>query len=441
LFQWHSSKSALKRLSPPWNPIEVLYDDGNIKDYAKKELKIKAGLFKYNWKAVHSDYQKNHFFRDTQIKGPFRYWSHYHKFIPDTFQKCVLEDEIEYIIPFSFPGNIFLRKFIEKELNRIFSYRHVITARDIKMHQFYKNKKNMTILISGSSGILGSALIPFLTTGGHTVIKLVRQKIINNDEVYWNPEKGEVDIDKIGKIDAVINLSGENIGNGKWTKAKKDNIIKSRLDSSKLICRIIESIKPYPKVFLSASAIGYYGNTGDIKINEYASQGKSFISEVCKIWEKAASSISKKSSIRTVFMRIGVVLTPAGGALKKLTLPFKLGVGFKIGKGSQYMSWIGIEDFIGSVYHLLQKDSIEGPINIVSPNPVTNYQFSQILGKILSRPTIFTIPPLLIEAFFKDMGKEVLLEGCRVMPEKLINSGYNFIHTDLANALKESLGL
>jgi len=198
VFKWHCAKQVLERISPPWNPAKILYEQGGIKNGAKKKLKIKAGFLKYTWEAIHSDYKRNRFFRDTQVKGPFPYWSHYHNFIPDTPQRSTLEDIIEYTLPFSSAGNIFLEKFVKKELNKIFAHRHTITARDIKTHKLYKDKKNMNILISGASGLLGSALIPFLMAAGHKVIKLVRKKPKNADEIYWNPTNREIDIDTIG---------------------------------------------------------------------------------------------------------------------------------------------------------------------------------------------------------------------------------------------------
>jgi len=296
------------------------------------------------------------------------------------------------------------------------------------------------ILMTGASGLLGSALIPFFTTGGHIVHTLVRRvPFPEKDESFWDPEKKKLDPSVFDGADAVIHLAGEHIGEGRWTDEKKRIIIESRTKGTSLIADTISKLSSPPPVLICASAIGYYGNRGDKILTEDDQPGDDFISKVCSKWEKSAQATVDKG-IRTVFMRIGIALSPAGGALSRLLLPFRAGLGGKIASGSQYMSWVGIDDVIGAFFHVLADNKIAGPVNVVSPNPVTNLEFTKTLGKVLARPAVFSIPAAAINLAFGEMGREVLLSSTRVMPQKLIESGYRFRNPDLSGALSHLLG-
>jgi len=441
VFKWHARPGALERLSPPWDPIHVIYKSGGITKGAKTGLKMNAGPLplKIKWIAEHTHYQENRLFRDRQIRGPFVHWVHTHRFIPDGSHKCYLEDEIEYQLPIHPFGNFLGRSLINQRLERIFHFRHTTLAYDIADHLRQKDKGPLTFLISGASGLLGSSLVPFLSTGGHRVIHLVRRPPLAADEIFWNPFGGRLDLDGIGNIDAVIHLAGEHIGQGRWTKAKKRKIVESRNKSTALISEKIATLDPLPRVLVNASAIGYYGNRGDELLTEEDTCGADFISGVCSQWEQAAAPARVKG-IRTVFLRIGIGLSPLGGALKELLRLFKLGFGGKLGSGSQYMSWIGIDDIIGAIYHVVSDDNVEGPVNVVAPNPVTNLEFTKILGKVLSRPTLFSVPETAIKLAFGEMGREILLSSTRVMPNKLVETGYRFRNPDLEGALRHLLG-
>ena len=442
VFKWHTRPGALERLSPPWDLIHVIYQSGGIEKGAKTIMKMSAGPLplKIRWIAEHIEYKENRLFRDRQIKGPFAHWIHTHRFIPDGSDKCYLADEIEYALPINPFGNLFGSSLINQRLERIFHFRHTTMAWDIADHLKHKDKGPLIFLISGASGLLGSSLVPFLTTGGHRVIRLVRKSPLSaTNEVLWDPASGLLDLDGIENIDVVIHLAGESIGQGRWTKEKKKKIVESRNKSTALIAEKIAKFDPLPKVLISASAIGYYGNRGDEPLTEEDTCGADFISGVCSEWEQAAAPARIKG-IRTVFLRIGIALTPLGGALNKLLLPFKLGLGGKIGPGNQYMSWIGIDDIIGAIYHVASDDKVEGPVNAVAPNPVTNLEFTKILGKVLSRPTLFSVPETAIRLAFGEMGREILLSSTRVMPNKLLETGYRFRNPDLEGALRHLLG-
>ncbi len=297
----------------------------------------------------------------------------------------------------------------------------------------------MKILITGSHGLIGSALLPELAKAGHTVIRLIRSQPKNaENEIYWDPEKEIIDTEKIEGVDAVVHLAGENIATGRWTKEKKARIRDSRVNSTKLLAKTLANLKNKPKVFASASAIGFYGNRGNEVLNEKSPSGSGFLPETSREWESATIP-AKQAGIRVVNLRFGVVLSTQGGALAKMLLPFKLGVGGKVGSGKQYMSWVSIHDVVGAIQYVLNNDEIKGAVNIVAPQPVTNLEFTKALGKALSRPTLFPLPAFATTIAFGEMGDELLLSSTRVEPVRLKESGYTFQHKNIEEALRSIL--
>jgi len=440
VFKWHARPGAIERLSPPWDPLEIISQTGGINIGAEVKMKLKAGPIPIKWHARHVDYQENVLFQDIQVKGPFSKWNHTHRFKSLDRTKCILEDTIEYALPFHPIGTAVMAPFVKKKLKQIFTYRHNTTMADMAAHQSRRQHDPLNILISGASGLLGSSLIPFLRTGGHHVMQLVRRPPNKEKgEIRWDPASGIMDLDNSDDIDAVIHLSGENIGEGHWRPEKKKRIIDSRVQSTRLIAEAISKMKNPPRVFLSASAIGFYGNRGDILVDESATVGNDFISDVCRMWEES-TDVAAQAGIRTASLRIGIVLSPRGGALSKLLLPFTLGIGGKIATGRQYMSWISIDDTIGAIHHALFEEKISGPVNLVSPNPATNKEFTLKLAKVLARPAYFTVPKFAIETVFGEMGRETILSSTRVKPSVLSETGYAFRHPDLEGALRHLLG-
>lgn len=442
VFQWHARPGALERLSPPWDPLEVIEKGPGIDTGTRVEMKMKAGPLpaKMRWVAEHTQYDQNRMFQDRQVKGPFKRWVHTHTFTAAEQGGTILEDCIDFELPLHPVGNLLGGRFIMKKLEKIFRYRHETTAGDIEAHLARQPGKPLHILMSGASGVVGSALIPFFTTGGHRVTRLVRRKDLRDEnERFWDPQKGVLDIHGTDAFDVVIHLSGENIGQGRWTPRKKKKIIDSRNMTTRLIAGGIATLKTPPRAFLCASAIGYYGDRGNAVMTEENECGADFISSVCDEWEQAAFPALEKG-IRTVFLRIGMVLSPVGGALQRLLPTFKIGLGGKVGSGEQYMSWISMDDLIGVVYHAINDDSLSGPVNIVAPSPVTNLELTRTLARVISRPALFTIPAWLIKLVFGEMGKEVLLASTRVEPEKIMAAGYRFRHPDLEGALRHLLG-
>jgi len=297
----------------------------------------------------------------------------------------------------------------------------------------------MNIVVSGSSGLIGSALVPELGAAKHNVKRLVRRALRGREaEAHWDPAAGSLDPKLLEGCDAVVHLGGENIAAGRWTAAKKRRIRDSRVRSTKVLSEAMARLSRAPKVLVCASAIGYYGDRGSELLTEESAPGSGFLPEVCRAWEAAAAPAAKKG-IRVVHMRFGVVLSRKGGALTKMLLPFWLGLGGKVGSGSQYMSWIAIGDAVGALQYALEHEALRGPVNAVAPNPVTNLEFTRALGRALHRPTIFPMPAAAARLVFGEMADALLLSSARVEPARLKAGGYRFRHPALDEALRHLL--
>jgi len=286
----------------------------------------------------------------------------------------------------------------------------------------------MKIAVTGSTGLVGSALIPLLESAGHEVVRLRRP-------AQWDPEKGAADPSAFGGVDAVVHLAGENIAGGRWTAARKERILNSRVKGTKLIAETLGNLPKPPQVLVSASAIGYYGDRGSELLREQSPPGTGFLPDVCRQWEAATDAATRKG-IRVVHLRTGIVLSGKGGALRKMLLPFKLGVGGKIGSGEQYWSWISIDDHCAAILHCIQASSLHGPVNSVSPSPVTNLEFTKALGRVLGRPVIFPLPAFAARLVLGEMSDPLLLASARIEPSKLMASRFIFRHKDPEPALR-----
>jgi uncharacterized protein (TIGR01777 family) len=292
----------------------------------------------------------------------------------------------------------------------------------------------MKILIGGSHGLVGTALIKSLEAEGHEIFRLVRHAPTSKTEVEWSPDRYSIALARIEGFDAVVNLAGESIAEGRWTDDKKRRIRESRVKGTKLLGDALANLTVTPKTFVCASAIGYYGNRGDELLTETSAPGDDFLAKVCAEWEEATALATEKG-IRVVNARFGVILDTNGGALKKMLPPFRMGVGGRIGSGKQWMSWIALADVIGGIQFALANDSMKGPVNFVAPVPVTNAEFTKTMGKVLSRPTVLPIPAFAIKLLFGEMGEALLLGGQRVAPERLVTEGFEFSYPQLEPAL------
>src|SRR6202161_799836 len=292
------------------------------------------------------------------------------------------------------------------------------------------------ILVSGASGPIGAALLPSLRDEGWSVVRLARGTAAgrspDNAQIAWDPAT-QIAAETVLEFDAVIHLAGESIF-GRWTAAKKRKIRDSRVAGTLNLASALARTEQKPKVFVCGSAIGYYGNRGDEVLREESSPGAGFLAEVCREWEEAGAP-AVQAGIRTVSLRTGIVLSPKGGALGALLVPFKLGLGGRTGDGRQWMSWIDVRDMVGAIHHILKNDLMQGPVNMVAPKPVTNAEFARTLAGVLSRPAIFPMPAFAAKVVFGEMGEELLLGSQKVGPGKLISSGYPFRYRELRGSL------
>jgi len=300
-------------------------------------------------------------------------------------------------------------------------------------------RRTLRVAVSGSRGLVGSVLIPRLTAEGHEVVRLVRGAPAAPADLGWSPDGGLAEPGRAEGLDAVVHLAGENVASGRWTRARKAEILRSRAEGTGRLAAGLASLAKPPRVLVCASAVGYYGDRGAELLTEQSPPGEGFLPEVCRAWEAAADP-ARRAGIRVVHLRFGTILTPAGGALRRLLLPFRLGLGGPIGSGEQFMSWIGIDDAIGAVVHALVIESLGGAVNAVAPTPLPNREFARLLGTALSRPAILPLPAFALRLLLGEMADPLLLASSRVVPAQLLASGYRFRHPDLAGALRHLLG-
>jgi uncharacterized protein len=438
LFAWHMRPGAFLRYAPPWERMRLVDDGHPLREGSRAEIDIALGPFWRRWTALHRDFEPGRRFRDVQVRGPFARWEHTHTIEPEGTDASWLEDRIEYAIPYGPVGRLLAGGFVRRKLRSTFQYRHRTLADDLRAHR-KAQASQMRIVVTGSSGLIGSSLVPFLTTGGHSVTRLVRRDRSGGTTVRWDPLLGTIDQDGLEAHDAFVHLAGENISSGRWNTRTKKLIRDSRLEGTRLLCDAINRLQKPPKTLICASAIGYYGDRGDEVLDERFAAGEGFLADLCKDWEALTESVRPRG-IRVVNVRFGVVLSPAGGALAKMLTPFKLGGGGVIGSGNQYLSWIAIDDVVGAIHHAITTESLNGPVNVVAPNPVTNRAFTKTLGRVLRRPTIVPMPAFLSRLAFGEMADELLLASTRVVPHRLEETGYKFRHPDLEAALRHVLG-
>jgi len=298
----------------------------------------------------------------------------------------------------------------------------------------------MKILVTGASGMVGSDLVSRLEEIGHKVLKLSRKEAEESNEVKWDPKDGfdEAEFSKLEGINAVVHLAGESVANGNWSEEKKNKIRESRVLGTRTLVDALGRLKDPPKIFVSASAIGFYGDRDDEILTEESEAGSGFLPDVCKEWEAEAFK-AEDFGARVVVLRTGIVLSKEGGALAKMITPFSYGVGGVVGTGKQYMSWITLTDLVKLIIFLVNNDEVQGVVNATTPNPVTNEEFTKTMGKVVNRPTILPVPGFGIKLIFGEMGEKLLLEGARVLPEKLEKYGFEFEYPNLEEALKRAL--
>ena len=449
VFDWHTRPGAFERLSPPWIDMQIVERTGGIENGAQVGLLIHQGPFFLKWTLAHKNFQEGKEFTDYQVSGPFAFWEQVHSCEPIDQNTSFLKDFVEYELPLHAMSRSVGVPMIQHELRRLFRYRHRLMVDDCQSLIKYERAKPRKIVVTGSTGLIGRHIIPFFWTQKCQVLRLVRPSSDRTEVVRmfpnpeptfsWDPQAGSIDKVALENVDAVLHLAGDNVGKGRWNDEKKERLRESRMASTRLLVDTILAMKQPPKVFICASAIGYYGDRGDEILDESKTVGKGFLASLCEEWESITAPLSQ-AGVRVVNLRIGVVLSPKGGALGAMLPAFQAGGGGPIGPGSQYLSWISPDDLAGAIYHCISTESISGPVNLVAPNPVQNKKFAETLGHVLFRPAFLPMPAMAARILFGEFADEALLASARVTPKKLIESGYVFRDPDLETALKCQLG-
>ncbi|OBJ73071.1 TIGR01777 family oxidoreductase [Mycobacterium sp. 1274756.6] len=432
VFAWHARPGAIHRLSPPWQSMRVRAEAASLAD-GRAELRLPGGL---RWVAQHQpgEYDPPRRFVDTiDHGGPASLpawalvrWRHSHEFDDTGDGRTRLTDRIDTVVP-------------GFALQRMFAYRHRQLAADLAVHAraAAAGLGPLTIAVTGASGLVGSALVPFLTTGGHTVIRLVRRPAANPGERQWNPADPHPDL--LSGVDAVIHLAGESVA-GRFTEAHRRELQDSRLVPTRRLAELVAA-STTPVTMVSASGIGYYGaRRGDEVLTEDSERGDDFLAQLAVDWE-AATAPAEAAGQRVVRLRIGIVQSPRGGTLG-LQLPlFRAGLGGRLGDGRQWLSWIGIDDLIDIIHRGLWDTALRGPVNVVAPNPVRNFDYTRTLGRMLRRPTVLPVPALGPRLLLGKQGAAEMAQASqRVAPARLQAGGHVFRHQDLEPALRHLLG-
>lgn len=399
-------------------------------------MAIRIGPITTHWVARHEQVEPGRGFVDVQESGPFASWRHQHRFEPLGHERSTLIDRVDFELPGGPLGEL-AEPFVRRKVRHTLRFRHDVTAADLALHRRFRDRPRLTVALTGSSGLVGRTLAALLTTGGHRVVRLVRRPA-RTDEISWDPAAGRLDPASLHDIDAVVHLAGENIADGRWTVGRKERIRASRIAGTTTIARAIAAAAPRARTMISASAVGWYGSRGDEILDEGAKRGAGFLAELGQAWE-ASTEPAAAAGVRVVHARFGIVLTPAGGALAKALPAFSVGAGASLGNGRQWTSWISIDDCVGALVHLLGAE-IAGPVNVVSPEPATNGDYTATLGRVLRRPAWFGIPAPILRVLFGELADEALLASARVHPGRLVESGYQFRHPTLTSALEHVLG-
>jgi uncharacterized protein len=442
LWHWHERPGAFERLSPPWDDVRVIERRGGLTDGSRITLEVRPSLspIATRWVMEHRDYQPGRQFRDVMRSGPFASWDHLHAMREDGAAASVLTDQITYALPFAAISDPLAGAFVRSTLERTFRYRHAVTAHDLIRHARFASHGPQRIAVTGASGFIGRALTHFLTTGGHTVVRIGRGNVRPGvTDVSWDPANQRLDPQALEGVDAVIHLAGASVAE-RWTAEHRRAVLESRVQGTTLIARTIAQLTRKPRVLLSGSAIGIYGDRGDDILDERAAPGRGYLVEVTRAWE-AATEAAEAAAIRTVHLRTGIVLGAAGGALAKQLPIYRLGGGGPIAGGRFWQSAIALDDEIGAIHHALFTETLHGPVNLVGPEPLTQGEFARTLGRVLGRPAFEPAPRFALELLFgAEMTREVLTSSQRVIPSRLRESGFVFGHPTLESMLRFELG-
>lgn len=444
LFAWHERPGALRRLVPPWQDVRVLSETGGIRDGATVTLRLSQGPLRARWVARHEAYNPPASFRDVQASGPFRRWVHTHECLASG-ESSTLRDTVDFALPAAPIGPWLAGGFARRQLERTFAFRHARTRADLERIARFQAAlpgPARRFGVSGTNGVIGSQLAAILTTAGHDVLRLVRHKPGEGEAMFQpgaGPRGGQIDADALEGLDAVVHLSGEPVASGRWTRDKMALVRESRVEGTRLIAGTLAGLKHRPRVLVVASGTGLYGDRGDQELHEDAGVGSGFFAELARDWEAAAEP-ARQAGIRVVHLRYGAVLAASGGLLRVLRPFFALGFGAIPGPGSQWWPWVSLDDALSATLHAIAHDDLQGPANVVSPNPCTAREFCVALARVLDRPLFATIPAPLIR-WTTGARAEWATASARAVPAALRATDFRFAQPTLDSALALELGL
>ncbi|MEM9646566.1 MAG: TIGR01777 family oxidoreductase [Planctomycetota bacterium] len=434
-FAYHERPGCLERLTPPWERVRVLSSDDSLEVGSEVILQAKAAGIPVRWVARHTAYDPPHSFADTQVSGPFSQWDHRHRFESIAGGSTSLTDDITYRLPMAFLGDRLGGWKARQTIEAMFAYRHRITTDDLSLAAQLPLDPQR-IAISGASGLVGSGFKAMATLLGHQCRDIVRTPAKSEDEIAVWSDPNEAA--KFNEVDIVIHLAGKSIAASRWTTTTKQQIRDSRVEKTRVLSEALASCETKPRLLISASAIGIYGERGDEELTEASPVADDFLASVGKDWE-AACEPAIRAGIRVVNARLGIVLSPSGGALQKSLTPAKW-FGGRLGSGRQWWSWVGLDDVLGGLYHIIGQDSLSGPVNLTAPQPTRNVDFASELSHAIRRKPLFPAPGFALRLAMGEMADALLLASTRVVPNKLIQTGYRFRFPELGDQLRYCLG-
>lgn len=433
--EWHRRPGAFERLTPPWVRVHVEARTGTIEPGDGVALRVRKGPVTFLWRLEHVPPEGGTGFADVQRKGPFASWRHDHLFRAAA-GGAVLEDRVFFALPGALAA---AHGIVARDLARLFAFRHRVTQEDLAAHARAGARTPLTVLVSGASGLVGWALGAVLGGAGHRLVRLVRRTPRAPDEAFWDPARGLGDPGALPRIDAIVHLAGESIAGGVWTAERMRRIRESRVVGTRVLAEAAAALEPRPAAFLSASAIGVYGSRGDEVLDEDSASGTGFLADVGREWEGSVAPAAA-AGIRTVALRLGLVLSPRGGLLGKMLPAFRAGLGGPLGDGSQWMSWVSLDDVVFSILHALHRPEVAGAVNVVAPHPVRNAEFARTLARVLGRPAPLRVPAAILRAVSREMADEAFLSSQRVVAKRLPEAAFAFRDTDLETCLRHGLG-
>jgi uncharacterized protein (TIGR01777 family) len=437
VFAYHASPGAFRRLAPPWQKLEVCEETGDV-TAGRVAFDVWFGPVRQHWVAEMGSAMPGRQFVDRQVEGPFAAWEHVHRFVPIDEGTSELRDHIEYRLPAGGLTDAVGEGPAGKTLSRLFRFRHERTRLDLGRHAEWADRPRLKVAIAGASGLVGSHLADYLTTAGHTVIRLVRNKDAGPGEIPWDPATGALYHGALEGVDAVVNLSGVNLAS-LWTPGRKQAILDSRVQATRTLAEAIARMDRPPAVFVSTSAVGAYGSRGGEAVTEQTRRGEDFLADVCRAWEEAAEPV-RGAGVRLVHPRFGLIVSASGGAFAAMMPAFKAGLGARIGGGDQYWAWVELDDVLAALEWIMHDEELEGAVNVTAPDPLTNREVTKTLGRVLHRPAVLAAPGFLVRRPTLGMGEQMLLASQRAMPAKLNERGFRFAFPKLEGALRYELG-